>query len=401
MSLLDQLQRQPNDPIINLLIQAQQDHHPNKVDLSVGVFKDEQGDTPVMAAIKQAELRRLQQETSKTYQGIAGDPRLNDVLPAWVFGDALTSSVGAGRICSVQSIGGSAALHIAGRLLRAANSEVTVWLPDPTWGNHVPLLSATGVRLKTYRYADLSSQSIDFSGMCDDLSQVKADDVVLLHGCCHNPSGIDLTLEQWHQLLPIFQKTAATPLVDVAYHGMGQGLQQDSAGWHYLAEHLPSMLIAYSCSKNFGLYRDRIGSLMAIASSNEQAATLQSNMMSITRELYSMPAAHGAFLVSEILSDTTLYQTWSEELDLVRQRISSMRSALTAALKAEIPSVNFDYIAQQKGMFSLFGLNSQQVDCLREDYSIYMLNSSRINIAGLTPDNIAYVAKSVAAVSSI
>ena len=397
--MLKNLHRQPDDPIIELAMLAKADPSPNVVDLSVGVYKDSQGQTSIMDAVRQAEPRRLQKEDTRTYQGIIGDARFNEAIRELILG-ADHPALKEGRVSTLQTIAGSAAVLLAGQLIHKAMDEPLVWAGTPTWANHHPLLNTAGVQVKEFPYYDAENNCVRFDEMMSALCALPSGSVVLLHGCCHNPSGADLSAEQWDQVAELMTNSGLVPFVDVAYQGFAQGLEEDAYSWRLLAEKVPEMLISYSCSKNFALYRDRIGALVVISRDAQSEQRTRSNMMSRSRATYSMPAAHGAFLVAEILEDEALRASWQQELATMRGRINAMRSGLVAAMDARGCGDRFRFIEGQSGMFSFLGVSPEQVDRLRNEFSIYMTQSSRISIAGLTPSNLDYVADAVAAVTT-
>ena len=395
--MLDQLQQKPDDPIIELAMRARNDPSPNVVDLSVGVFKDEQGETPMIDAIRIAEPRRLARENTRSYQGIIGDERYNQLVTRMILGDD-NPLLESGRVSTLHTVAGSGAVLMAGQLIREASTEKRIWAGKPTWANHYPLMKTAGVEVAEYPYYDISRNSLDFVAMTNALNGLAPGSVVLLHGCCHNPSGADPSDEQWDQLAELMAERGLVPFIDAAYQGLGRGLDEDAYGWRRLAASVPEMLISYSCSKNFALYRDRIGALLVISRDAEAARKTRSNMMSLSRATYSMPAAHGAFLVAEILEDPELRTSWHNQLVQMRERINGMRSDFAAALKTRGTGDRFDFVRQQYGMFSFLGISREQAVQLREQHSVYMLESSRINFAGLTPDNLDYVADSLVSV---
>ena len=397
--MLDRLRQQPDDPIIELLMKAKADPSPNVVDLSAGVFKDEEGNTPILDAVRLAEPRRLQNENTRTYQGIIGDARYNDLIAKLILGED-SAAIAEERVSTLHTVAGSAAVLLAGQLIKRASKEAVVWAGRPTWANHFPLLKTAGIEVLEFPYYDHSTNSLMFDEMMDALGRLPEGSVVLLHGCCHNPSGADLNRDQWDELAELIVKRGLVPFIDAAYQGLGTGLEEDAYGWRLLASKVPEMLISYSCSKNFSLYRDRIGALIAISKDKAAAARTRSNMMSCSRATYSMPAAHGAFLVAEILSDNALRQSWEAELASMRNRVNGMRTGFAQAMAKRGYGERFGFVADQFGMFSFLGITAEQVIQLREKHSVYMLESSRISIAGLTSGNLDYVADSLVSVIS-
>jgi aspartate aminotransferase len=389
----------PADPILNLIVKCKNDPNPNKVDLGVGVYKDEQGHTPIMKAVREAEQRMIDQQTTKTYIGPAGSELFNQEIRALLLGKD-HPAIRDGRLVSVQTPGGTGALRVAAELAYKANPNATIWVSDPTWANHVPTFTAAGLTVNTYPYYDFASKSIRFEAMLDTLNQASAGDIVLLHGCCHNPSGADLTNEQWDTISSVLLTKGLVPFIDIAYQGLGDGLEEDGYGLRLMADTQPEMIIASSCSKNFGLYRERTGAALMITRNSEEAAVAQSNLNSVVRINYSMPPAHGAAIVETILSDAALTQTWRTELDEVRHRINAMRGQLARSITEINPELDFSFIEQQKGMFSFLGLNPSQVELLQTEHSVYVVGSSRMSIAGLNQQNVAHVARAVVDVLS-
>ena len=385
------------DPILGLMIAFKADTRPVKIDLGVGVYQDDHGRTPVMEAVKIAQARLMELETTKSYQGMAGDPDYNQRMLGLLFGEQ-HSIMSSGRVKSIQAPGGSGALRVGAEVIRRARPESKLWIGVPTWPNHIPLLGGAGFEIIVYPYYDMGSRQINSQAMMDALRSVPAGDMVLLHGCCHNPSGADLTIEQWQATADLIKAKGLLPYVDIAYQGLGEGMDEDAAGLRLMANTVPEMVIASSCSKNFGLYRERTGTAMIIASTSEHASLAQSQMHSVIRANYSMPPSHGALVVETILADPKLKQMWRDELKTMRKRIKDLRSQLVDAIKAEGVEQDFSFIERQRGMFSFLGVNAEQVDKLVNEHSVYLVGSSRINLAGLNQHNIAYVAKSIAAV---
>ena len=385
------------DPILGLMAAFRADDRANKIDLGVGVYQDDRGRTPVMASVKEAEAQLMTLETTKSYQGIAGDPDYNQRILQLLLG-AEHSILNSGRIKSIQAPGGSGALRVGAEVIVRARPDAKLWVGVPTWPNHIPLLGSAGVTIKEYPYYNLSNHQIDVESMMATLAQVPAGDMVLLHGCCHNPTGADLTPEQWDQIADLALERGFIPFIDTAYQGLGDGLDEDAYGVRMMADRLPELVIASSCSKNFGLYRERTGSITFITETSEQADIVAAQAMSVARQTYSMPPAHGALLVSLILGDQQLRANWQAELTEVRTRIQSMRSLLADNIQHNAAGIDFSHIKQQKGMFSFLGLNTEQLDLLREDYGIYIVSSSRVNLAGINSGNIGYLSDSIVSV---
>lgn len=387
----------PADPILGLLTQYREDTHPQKVDLGVGVYKDPTGVTPILSCVKKAEKFRLDTETTKVYIGPTGSPQFNTLMTELAFG-ANHSAILANRIRTVSTPGGTGALRVAGDFIKRSNPNAVLWVSDPTWANHIGLFEAAGITVKTYPYYDYDSKSLKFDEMLAALSQVSPDDVVLFHACCHNPSGMDLTTAQWDKVVTLTKEQGFTPLIDMAYQGFGDGVDIDAYGVRQMAAAVDNMILCSSCSKNFGLYRERIGSCSVIAKDANTANVAQSVLLYVVRCLYSMPPAHGAAIVETILGSAELTQEWLDELKVMRDRINGNRAILVDKLKANGVDRDFSFIARQKGMFSFLGVNPEQVARLQKEFSIYMVGSSRISIAGISEDNVDYLAQSIAKV---
>lgn len=387
----------PADPILGLLTQYREDTHPLKVDLGVGVYKDPTGVTPILSCVKKAEKFRLDTETTKVYIGPTGSPQFNSLMTELAFG-AGHSAIIANRIRTVSTPGGTGALRVAADFIKRCNPNAVLWVSDPTWANHIGLFEAAGITVKTYPYYDYDTQSLKFDEMLAALSQVSPDDVVLFHACCHNPSGMDLTTEQWDKVVALTKEQGFTPLIDMAYQGFGDGVDIDAYGVRQMAAAVDNMILCSSCSKNFGLYRERIGSCSVIAKDAHSANVAQSVLLYVVRCLYSMPPAHGAAIVETILGSAELTQEWLDELKVMRDRINGNRAILVDKLKANGVDRDFSFIARQKGMFSFLGVNPEQVARLQKEFSIYMVGSSRISIAGISEDNVDYLAQSIAKV---
>ena len=382
------------DPILGLMAAFRADTRETKIDLGVGVYQDDRGRTPVMASVKEAEAKLMELELTKSYQGIAGDPDYNQRMMSLIFG-ADHSILSSGRVKSIQAPGGSGALCVGAEVIQRATPSSKLWVGVPTWPNHIPLLGSAGFEIKEYPYYDMATHQINGDAMMETLRQVPAGDMVLLHGCCHNPTGADLSHEQWDQIADLALERGFIPFIDTAYQGLGDGLDEDAYGMRMMADRLPELVIASSCSKNFGLYRERTGSITFIAKNSQQAEIVASQAMSIARQIYSMPPAHGALLVSLILGDQQLRANWQAELEEVRLRIKSMRTLLTNGIQGNSAGVDFSHIEQQKGMFSFLGITTPQLDRLRDEFGIYIVSSTRVNLAGINSSNIDYISESM------
>lgn len=391
--MLESLKPQPADKILALMALYRDDPREGKIDLGVGVYKDATGLTPVMRAVKAAERQLWEAETTKTYTALAGDPAYAAALVPMILGAGVDMS----RVAAVATPGGTGAIRQGLELIRMAAPLATVWVSAPTWPNHNSIIRYLGMPLAEYRYFDEATCDVDFDGLMADLARVPHGDVVLLHGCCHNPTGANLTTEQWRQVVDLLKARGAVPFVDLAYQGFGDGLEEDAAATRLIAEAFPESLIAASCSKNFGIYRERTGILMALGDPACKAVT-QGTLNFLNRQNYSFPPDHGARLVTMILSDPGLKAEWMEELAQVRQSMLGLRKLLADELRKATNSDRFDFVARHRGMFSRLGLTEAQVMRLRDEAGIYMVGDSRINIAGLNARTVPKLAAAIAKV---
>lgn len=392
--MLEHLDRLAPDPILGLMSAFRADTDPRKVDLGVGVYRDESGETPVMQAVREAERKVLERQTTKTYVAPAGNAAFNEAIGRLVLGEdhaALTE----GRVRVVQAPGGCGALRLGAELIRAAAPDAVVYVSTPTWANHVPLLSGCGLKLERYPYFDVATGGVAFDAMMGALDALPSRSVVLLHASCHNPTGADLAEGQWREVLSLIRRRGLLPFIDIAYQGLGAGLAEDAAGLRMLCAELPEALVAASCSKNFGLYRERVGALISLSQTGPAAEAALSQLVRIARGLYSMPPDHGAAIVARIL-DGGLRESWERELAAMRGRILGLRTEAAQALAAACPRRDFSHIVRQKGMFSYLGIDKDAVRRLRDQHHVYMTDDSRINIAGLRHENIPYFAEAVA-----
>jgi len=392
--MLENLTAQPADKILALVAQYRADTRTNKVDLGVGVYKDASGNTPVMRAVKAAEERILRDQNTKAYTSLAGDPAFGKAMKDLVLGDSVADE----RVAAVATPGGTGAIRQALELIKLAAPRATVWLSDPTWPNHPSIIKYLGMKMATYRYFDNATRGVDFTGMMADLDQVAPGDVVLLHGCCHNPTGANLTYEQMAQVINKLQNKAAVPFIDIAYQGFGDGLAADAKATRQIASSFENCLIAASCSKNFGVYRERTGALMAVCKDADQQALTQQNLAFLNRQNYSFPPDHGARVVTTILTDPTLRADWEAELEEVRKGMLDLRQQLADELRRLTNSDRFDFLAHHRGMFSRLGADGTKVEALRDDHGIYMVGDSRMNIAGLNSETVPVLAKAIVAV---
>lgn len=387
----------PPDPLLGIMAEFAQDPNPNKVDLGVGEYKQEDGLTPIFECVKEAEARLLKAQKTKGYVGPTGSKLYNDLIAELMFGKD-HPAVREQRIARAQTPGGSAALRVGMELIKRRNPDATVWLSQPTWSNHEPIIRATGLRIASYPYYDMAQSAIDFDGMLQALNGAVEGDIVLLHASCHNPAGADLNQQQWQAVTEAADARGFIAFIDMAYQGFGNGIDEDAYGLRLFAQNNREVLVANSCSKNFGIYRERTGTLGVVVNNSEQAAAITTHMNQISRGMYSMPPAHGASIVETLLSDPKLTQQWQIELKAVRGRMTSLRNKLADSLNAALGSDRFSFIKQQKGMFSFLGITPEQIKRLKDEYAIYMAGTSRINIAGLNANNIDYVAAAVAKV---
>jgi aspartate/tyrosine/aromatic aminotransferase len=394
--VFSQLESQPADALLAVMAAFAADPSSEKLDLGVGVYRDESGVTPVMRAVREAEAELLTAQKTKAYVGPAGNRPFADFIETLTLGDHPARR--AGRVVTLQTPGGCGALRLAADLINRAARGTRIALSDPTWANHVPLLSGAGLVVDTYPYYDAQTSSVSFEPMLETLKRLPAGAVVLLHGACHNPTGADLSLDQWQVLAGLLETRGLIPLIDIAYQGLGEGLDQDAAGLRLLAQQLPELLIAVSCSKNFGLYRERVGAIIAIGESPSQASILMSHLQALARRMYSMSPDHGAAIVAAIGASSRLSAEWRVELDIMRERVARIRHAVTQALNRELQSERFDFIAAQRGMFSVLGLDSQAVSRLRSEHHVYLANDSRMNLAGLPESAVGHFAGALAKV---
>jgi len=390
--MFEKLKPQPEDKIIKLIGMYAADPRDEKLDLGVGVYKDASGNTPVMRAVKKAEARLLETQTTKKYVGLLGNLDFVATMRDLVLGDSVDSA----RVTGAQEPGGTGAIRQIFELIQMASPDATVWISNPSWPNHEAILKHLGMKIGKYRYFDEASCGVDFDGMIADLNDMAEGDVVLLHGCCHNPTGANITLDQWAKVTDLVMEKGIMPMIDIAYQGFGDGLDDDAAGVRLMAGRVPEMLIAASCSKNFGLYRDRVGAALAICKGD--VALTKGALAALNRANFSFPPDHGATVVAMIMADPELKAEWMEELEEMRTSMLSLRKGLAEELRRETNSDRFDFVADHRGMFSRLGLTLEQVEKLRADFGIYMVGDSRFNVAGLPADGLKKLAKAIAAV---
>jgi len=392
--MFESLKPQPEDKIIQLIAAFKADPRDTKIDLGVGVYKTADGQTPVMRAVRAAGQRNWASETTKTYVALAGDPAFHAAMVGLILGQGADMA----RIAAVATPGGTGALRIGFELLRAMRPDAKIWMSNPTWPNHPAIARYLGLGIETYAYFNEASGEVDFPAMLADLARMAPGDVVLLHGCCHNPTGANLTLDQWAEVAGVIRARGALALVDLAYQGFGDGLEDDAAPTRLLARELPELLIAASCSKNFGIYRERTGVLLALCAPGTDRAVVQANLAGLNRLNYSFPPDHGARLVTTILASDDLRADWLAELEETRLSMLDLRAQLAQELRQLTNSDRFDFVARHRGMFSRLGLTEAQVERLRAEHAIYMVSDSRINIAGLNAATVPVLARAIASV---
>lgn len=392
--MFESLERLPPDAIIGLIGEYQQDPRETKVDLGIGVYRNDQGETPVLDVVKQAERCLLESQISKSYIGSAGPADFNAAMRDLTFAGSVANE----RVAMLQTPGGSGSLSVAAGVVLRARDKATLWASGPTWANHAPLLGGAGLEMKTFEYYDADTHSLRFEEMLDTLRRIPRGDLILLHSCCHNPTGIDPDEEEWRAITDVVVERELLPLVDIAYQGFATDLDTDAFVIRHLAEQVPEMIVCNSCSKNFGLYRDRVGALLIVAPDRGVRDAVQSQANNFVRTMYSMPPDHGAAVVAMILNDEAMCAAWHVELDAMRDRLRDMRRLLHDALGETVPGRDFSHLVRAWGMFSFLGVSEEQVERLKQDHGVYMVGSSRINIAGITAANVNHIAESVAAV---
>jgi aspartate/tyrosine/aromatic aminotransferase len=381
------------DAILGLIAEHKNDPRAEKIDLGVGVYRTEQGETPVLDVVKRAERVLLDTQDTKSYIGTAGAADFNAAMQALTFGDSSLDD----RLVTIQAPGGSGSLRVAAGMILRAAPNAAVWASEPTWANHVPLLGGAGLNLKPYPYYDTERHVINIDEMLAALRTAPAGDVVLLHACCHNPSGLDPSMDDWRAITEVIVERGLVPFIDMAYQGFADDLDSDAFAVRHMAARVPEMIVSTSCSKNFGLYRDRVGTLSLLAADSTTRDIVSSQVNNLVRTIYSVPPDHGAAVVSIILNDPDLRRDWIAELTEMRERLQSMRALLSEALQQKAPQHDFSHLSRATGMFCFLGITAAQVATLKRDYGVYMVDSSRINIAGITPQNVDYLASSIAA----
>lgn len=389
--MFNSLQQQPADKILALMQVYKEDPRENKIDLGVGVYKDASGQTPIMQSIKQAEHMLWETQDTKSYVGLTGAPEFSQTMIDLVLGDKFDKTLTA----SAATPGGTGAVRQAFELGKMANPNLRVFVSDPTWPNHLSILKYLGIPVEPYRYFDAKTRAVDFSSMMTDLENAKEGDLILLHGCCHNPTGANLKAPEWDAVIELLLKSGATPMIDIAYQGFGDGLEEDASGVRKLVKSVPETIIAASCSKNFGIYRERTGLLIVVSHDKDARDLNQSTLAFLNRQNFSFPPDHGARLVTMVLSDEELKISWMEELEAVRTSMLSLRTQLATELEKLSGSNRFGFLADHRGMFSRLGASPEQVNELRENHAVYMVGDSRLNIAGLNSKTVPVLAQAI------
>ncbi len=392
--MFEPLKQVPPDAILGLIAEHANDPREQKIDLGVGVYRDAAGETPVLEVIKAAEQRLIDTQDSKAYIGSAGDAGFNRRMQALTFAGSAPDD----RLATLQAPGGSGSLRVAASLILRARSDATVWVSDPTWANHVPLLGGAGLKLEPYPYYDAERNSLRIDAMLETLRGAPKGDIVLLHACCHNPSGLDPDASEWRAIGDVIVERELVPFIDMAYQGFARDIDADAFAIRDLAARVPEMIVSNSCSKNFGLYRDRVGSLSLLTADAASRDIVRSQANNVVRTIYSVPPDHGAAAVRIVLEDEALEAQWLEELGAMRSRLGAMRSLLHDALADKAPDHDFSHLLRATGMFCFLGVSEDRVERLKRDFGVYMVGSSRINVAGITESNVGYLADSIAAV---
>ncbi|MBA4715123.1 MAG: aspartate/tyrosine/aromatic aminotransferase [Chloroflexi bacterium] len=396
-NIYDTITEAPKDPILGLTEEFKSDKNPKKVNLSVGVYQDDNSKTPTFESVTLAEKKLIDINSSKTYKPIDGDSIFLRETLKLVLGESLYSKF-ISNTFGFNTPGGTGALKLASDFLYNFSSKSKVWLSNPTWPNHGPVFNSSGFEIKNYDYFDKNNNKIDFKKMIDSISSIPENDIIVLHGCCHNPTGADMNKDQWAEITKLIKKKNLITVCDFAYQGLGDGVEEDAAGVRNLINELDNLIICSSYSKNFGLYSERVGCLIYHTKNLNNYSAVQSNFKKVARTIYSNPPSHGSDIVKTILSDDFLRKIWMENLDNAKNRIIDMRNSLITNLIYENCSRNFDFIANQKGMFSFTGLTENEVAQLKEKFSIYIVKSGRINVAGITSSNVKYIAKAISGV---
>ena len=381
----------PPDPILKLIVEHKNDSRVNKIDLGVGVFRDATGNTPIMQVVKEAERHLLNTQQSKAYIGLAGDINFNTAMQNLILDQNITDD----RFSTIQTAGGSTSLRVAIELMKKTSKDLTVWVSEPTWNNHIPILDAVGVKVAKYPYYDVANNQLDFEGLMEGLNNIPSGDIVLLHACCHNPTGMDPSPDQWEMITDIIVKRNIIPFIDNAYQGLANGLSEDAYAIKLMASKVSEMLIASSCSKNFGLYRDRAGTLTIVSENAKTNMHARSHILKIVRTMCSVPPDHGCAVVSHILNNDELRNSWIIELNEEKDRLKEMRALLSQALNDRATEFDSSHLIKANGMFSYLGVTAKQVQELKITHGVYMEGAGRINVAGITKENVNILADAI------
>jgi aspartate aminotransferase len=395
--MFEQLQAVPPDPILGILAAYAQDSNPRKIDLGIGVYKDEAGNTPMLQCVVEAEKQLIATQTSKSYLGPPGVKGFNSAMSELLFGrdsEVLTHN----RVRTIQTPGGTGALRVAGDLVHAANPGAAIWASDPTWANHLAIFPASGLNMHAYPYFDSDSNDLRYEAMIGNLKQRGPGDVVLFHACCHNPCGVSPDPDQWETIASLAAERGFTPMVDIAYMGFERGIEEDTLAVRLFAEKCPEVIVASSCSKNFAVYRERVGAISVVCADSQKAADVETVINSLTRKNYSMPPTHGTAIIDIILHSDELTGLWVSEVAAMRERINGLRRILSAKINARGIKKDFSFLEKQSGMFSFLGLSVEQVQRLKTEFAIYTVNSARINVASFNDNNIDYFIDALATV---
>ena len=384
--MLELLAVSPPEPILKLIGEHRNDPRTEKVDLGVGVYRNKRGQTPILDSVKKAEHWLVGSQSSKAYLGSRGDTQFCSAIENMIFGDSKKDG-----IYTLQTPGGSGALRVAAGVILRAKPDATIWISDPTWDNHIPLLGGAGFTIQRYPYYDMDKREICVDNMLHTLEKAQPGDLVLLHACCHNPSGFDLAADQWRRVINFLLERKLVPFIDFAYHGFANGIDEDALPVRLIQAMVPEFFVAYSCSKNFGLYRDRVGAI-SFFHHEVDPSVIDTQAQNVVRTMYSMPPDHGSAVVAHILTDPDLHAEWLHEVDRMRNRMEDMRRLLATALNDTVPDYNCSHIERANGMFCYLGVSVEQVTRLKRDFGVYLVDSSRINVCGITEDNVQYLA---------
>ena len=381
----------PPDPILKLIVEHKNDSRANKIDLGVGVYRDATGNTPIMEVVKEAEHYLLDTQQSKAYIGLAGDADFNSAMQNLILDQNITDD----RFSTIQTAGGSTSLRVAIELIRKSSKDLTVWVSEPTWNNHIPILDSVGVKVAKYPYYDAVNNQLDFEGLIECLNKIPSGDIVLLHACCHNPTGMDPSPDQWKVITEVIVKRNIIPFIDNAYQGLANSLSEDAFAVKLMAGKVREMLIASSCSKNFGLYRDRAGTLTIVSENAKNNLHARSHILKIVRTMCSVPPDHGCAVVSHILNNDKLRNKWVIELNAVKNRLKEMRALLSQALNDRTTGFDSSHLIKANGMFSYLGVTAEQVQKMKNKHGVYMEGAGRINVAGITKKNVTILADAI------